>query len=155
MLCPQEKSETKSQKKTGFISPVCTHVIGGGGAQTPVSLTQPSDSECPLFSPCRKKTSQPSTCLMLWPRTWCPIKENVSILGKKVSDLRMLGTLRCGFPLSVYCLRTPTGLKMYGCNTLKNYQMILVLPTTFHVSCHSAPALSDIRFCTFSRENGT
>ncbi|OBS64513.1 hypothetical protein A6R68_06945, partial [Neotoma lepida] len=51
-----------------------------------------------------------------------PIMENVSILGKKVSDLRMLVTLRCGFPVSVYCLRTPTGLEMYDCNTLRDYQ---------------------------------
>uniref|UniRef100_A0A5F8MPK3 Ankyrin repeat and ubiquitin domain containing 1 n=1 Tax=Mus musculus TaxID=10090 RepID=A0A5F8MPK3_MOUSE len=51
-----------------------------------------------------------------------PIMENMSLLDKKVSDLRMLVTLRCGFPVSVYCLRTPTGLEMYDCNTLKDYQ---------------------------------
>ncbi|XP_051032940.1 protein ANKUB1 [Phodopus roborovskii] len=51
-----------------------------------------------------------------------PIMENVSILGKKVSELRMLVTLRCGFPMSVYCLRTPKGLEMYDCNTLRDYQ---------------------------------
>ncbi|KAL1778056.1 ANKUB1 [Sigmodon hispidus] len=52
-----------------------------------------------------------------------PIMENVSILGKKVSDLRVLVTLRCGFPVSVYCLRTPKGLEMYDCNTLRDYQI--------------------------------
>uniref|UniRef100_A0A8C6QRB6 Ankyrin repeat and ubiquitin domain containing 1 n=2 Tax=Nannospalax galili TaxID=1026970 RepID=A0A8C6QRB6_NANGA len=51
-----------------------------------------------------------------------PIMENTSILGKKVSDLRTLVTLRCGFPISVYCLRTPKGLEMYDCNTLADYQ---------------------------------
>ncbi|XP_002729082.1 protein ANKUB1 isoform X2 [Rattus norvegicus] len=50
------------------------------------------------------------------------IKENMSILDRKVSDLRMLVTLSCGFPVSVYCLRTPAGLEMYDCNTLKDYQ---------------------------------
>ncbi|XP_027247444.2 protein ANKUB1 [Cricetulus griseus] len=50
-----------------------------------------------------------------------PIMENVSILGKKVSDLRTLVTLRCGFPVSIYCLRTPKGLEMYDCNTLRDY----------------------------------
>ncbi|XP_021087367.1 protein ANKUB1 isoform X2 [Mesocricetus auratus] len=50
-----------------------------------------------------------------------PIMENMSILGKKVSDLRTLVTLRCGFPVSVYCLRTPKGLEMYDCNTLRDY----------------------------------
>ncbi|XP_049723453.1 protein ANKUB1 [Elephas maximus indicus] len=51
-----------------------------------------------------------------------PIMENISLLGKKVSDLRTLLTLRCGFPVSVYCLRTPQGLEMYDCNTLRDYQ---------------------------------
>ncbi|XP_012498333.1 PREDICTED: protein ANKUB1 [Propithecus coquereli] len=50
------------------------------------------------------------------------IMEGTSLLGKKVSDLRTLVTLRCGFPVSVYCLRTPKGLEMYDCNTLKDYQ---------------------------------
>ncbi|XP_012638299.2 protein ANKUB1 [Microcebus murinus] len=51
-----------------------------------------------------------------------PIMEGISLLGKKVSDLRTLITLRCGFPVSVYCLRTPKGLEMYDCNTLKDYR---------------------------------
>ncbi|XP_007938374.2 protein ANKUB1 [Orycteropus afer afer] len=51
-----------------------------------------------------------------------PITESISLLGKKVSDLRTLITLRCGFPVSVYCLRTPEGLEMYDCNTLRDYQ---------------------------------
>nr|XP_020011916.1 protein ANKUB1 [Castor canadensis] len=46
-----------------------------------------------------------------------------SLLGKKVSDLRTLVTLRCGFPVSVYCLRTPQGLEMFDCNSLKAYQI--------------------------------
>ncbi|GAB1287543.1 Protein ANKUB1 [Apodemus speciosus] len=52
-----------------------------------------------------------------------PIMENTAILDKKVSDLRTLVTLKCGFPVSIYCLRTPTGLEMYDCNTLKDYQI--------------------------------
>jgi hypothetical protein len=58
-----------------------------------------------------------------------------SLLGKKVSDLRTLVTLRCGFPVSVYCLRTPQGLEMFDCNSLKAYQIetgtvssVLLLP---------------------------
>uniref|UniRef100_A0A2K6FZ10 Ankyrin repeat and ubiquitin domain containing 1 n=1 Tax=Propithecus coquereli TaxID=379532 RepID=A0A2K6FZ10_PROCO len=43
-----------------------------------------------------------------------PIMEGTSLLGKKVSDLRTLVTLRCGFPVSVYCLRTPKGLEMHN-----------------------------------------
>ncbi|KAM8922177.1 LOW QUALITY PROTEIN: protein ANKUB1 [Lycaon pictus] len=49
--------------------------------------------------------------------------ENISLLGKKVSDLRTLVALSCGFPVSVFCLRTPKGLEMYDCNTLRNYQI--------------------------------
>uniref|UniRef100_A0A8C3WUZ0 Ankyrin repeat and ubiquitin domain containing 1 n=1 Tax=Catagonus wagneri TaxID=51154 RepID=A0A8C3WUZ0_9CETA len=51
-----------------------------------------------------------------------PIMERISLLGKKVSDLRTLIALRCGFPVSVFCLRTPERLEMYDCNTLKDYQ---------------------------------
>ncbi|XP_001491297.3 protein ANKUB1 isoform X1 [Equus caballus] len=51
-----------------------------------------------------------------------PIMESISLLGKKVSDLRTLVSLRCGFPVSVFCLRTPKGLEMYDCNTLRDYQ---------------------------------
>ncbi|XP_004472940.1 protein ANKUB1 [Dasypus novemcinctus] len=50
------------------------------------------------------------------------IMESISLLGKKVSDLRTLVTLRCGFPVSVYCLRTTQGLEMYDCNPLRDYQ---------------------------------
>ncbi|XP_013374135.1 PREDICTED: protein ANKUB1 isoform X2 [Chinchilla lanigera] len=50
-----------------------------------------------------------------------PIMENISLLGKKVSDLRTLVTLRCGFPVSIYCLRTPKGQEMYDCNPLRDY----------------------------------
>uniref|UniRef100_A0A8C9UUI1 Ubiquitin-like domain-containing protein n=1 Tax=Spermophilus dauricus TaxID=99837 RepID=A0A8C9UUI1_SPEDA len=51
-----------------------------------------------------------------------PIMESVSLLGKTVSDLRTEVTLRCGLPVSVYCLRTPAGLEMYDRNTLRDYQ---------------------------------
>nr|XP_019604396.1 PREDICTED: protein ANKUB1 isoform X1 [Rhinolophus sinicus] len=51
-----------------------------------------------------------------------PILESASLLGKKVSQLRTLIALRCGFPVSVFCLRTPRGLEMYDCNTLSDYQ---------------------------------
>lgn len=44
-----------------------------------------------------------------------PMMENISLLGKKVSDLRTLVALSCGFPVSVFCLRTPKGLEMYDC----------------------------------------
>ncbi|XP_044111017.1 protein ANKUB1 [Neovison vison] len=52
-----------------------------------------------------------------------PMMENISLLGQKVSDLRTLVALRCGFPVSVFCLRTPEGLEMYDCNTLRDYQI--------------------------------
>nr|KAF6477096.1 ankyrin repeat and ubiquitin domain containing 1 [Molossus molossus] len=49
------------------------------------------------------------------------IMESTALLGKKVSELRTLISLRCGFPVSVFCLRTPRGLEMYDCNTLRDY----------------------------------
>ncbi|XP_054441261.1 protein ANKUB1 [Pteronotus mesoamericanus] len=51
-----------------------------------------------------------------------PIMESTSLFGKKVSELRTLISFRCGFPVSVFCLRTPSGLEMYDCNTLRDYQ---------------------------------
>ena len=56
------------------------------------------------------------------------IREDISLLGKKVSDLRTLIALRCGFPVSVFCLRTPEGLEMYDCNLLRDYQTELGTP---------------------------
>ncbi|XP_006876427.1 PREDICTED: protein ANKUB1 [Chrysochloris asiatica] len=60
-----------------------------------------------------------------------PIMESITLLGNKVSDLRTLVTLRCGFPVSVYCLRTPQGQEMYDCNALRDYQT--ELGTTFRL----------------------
>ena len=48
------------------------------------------------------------------------ITEGISLLGKKVSDLRTLIALRSGVPVSVFCLRTPEGLEMYDCNLLRD-----------------------------------
>lgn len=61
-----------------------------------------------------------------------PMMESVSILDKKVSDLRRLVTLRCGFPVSVYCLRTPEGVEMYDRNTLRDYRTDI--GTAHHIS---------------------
>ncbi|KAI5929049.1 protein ANKUB1 [Manis javanica] len=54
-----------------------------------------------------------------------PMMESISFLGKKVSDLRTMVSLRCGFPVSVFCLRTPKGLEMYDCNTLGDYKVAI------------------------------
>ncbi|XP_006895626.1 PREDICTED: protein ANKUB1 [Elephantulus edwardii] len=51
-----------------------------------------------------------------------PIMESFSLFDKNVSELRTLVTLRCGFPVSIYCLRTPQGQEMYDCNSLRDYQ---------------------------------
>ncbi|XP_077683411.1 protein ANKUB1 [Eretmochelys imbricata] len=52
-----------------------------------------------------------------------PIKGSIYLLATKVSLLKTLVTLKCGFPNSVYCLRTPEGKEMYDCNTLNDYQL--------------------------------
>ncbi|XP_044525406.1 protein ANKUB1 [Gracilinanus agilis] len=51
-----------------------------------------------------------------------PIMGSIYLLGKKVAHLKTLITLRCGFPVSIFCLRTPRGREMYDCNTLLDYQ---------------------------------
>ncbi|XP_007502109.2 protein ANKUB1 isoform X1 [Monodelphis domestica] len=60
-----------------------------------------------------------------------PIKESIYLLSKKVSYLKTLITLRCGFPVSIFCLRTPQGREMYDCNTLLDYQT--EIGTTLHL----------------------
>lgn len=47
----------------------------------------------------------------------------IYLLSAKVSQLKTLVTLKCGFPSSIYCLRTPEGREMYDCNTLSDYQL--------------------------------
>ncbi|XP_054839595.1 protein ANKUB1 isoform X2 [Eublepharis macularius] len=52
-----------------------------------------------------------------------PIMGKICLLSAKVSQLKTLVTLKCGFPNSIYCLRTPEGREMYDCNTLSDYQL--------------------------------
>ncbi|XP_062987548.1 protein ANKUB1 [Elgaria multicarinata webbii] len=52
-----------------------------------------------------------------------PIMGRIYLLASKVSQLKTLVTLKCGFPNSIYCLRTPEGREMYDCNTLSDYQL--------------------------------
>ena len=75
------------------------------------------------------------------------IREDISLLDKKVSDLRTLIALRCGFPVSVFCLRTPEGLEMYDCNLLRDYQTELGTPTTCDSTYCSVLGFLDTR-CT-------
>lgn len=77
-----------------------------------------------------------------------PIMESTSLLGKKVSQLRTLITLRCGFPVSVFCLRTPRGLEMYDCNTLRDYQTDIGTSPTLDISYYSALGFFDTRLAT-------
>ncbi|XP_078522495.1 protein ANKUB1 [Lissotriton helveticus] len=52
-----------------------------------------------------------------------PIMGSIYLLTTTVSDLKTLVTRKCGFPVSVYCLRTPQGTEMYDCNTLTDYKL--------------------------------
>ncbi|KYO33954.1 protein ANKUB1 isoform B [Alligator mississippiensis] len=56
-----------------------------------------------------------------------PIMGSIHLLATKVSFLKTLVTLKCGFPNSVYCLRTPGGREMYDCNTLNDYHLDIAL----------------------------
>ncbi|XP_028908382.1 protein ANKUB1 [Ornithorhynchus anatinus] len=51
-----------------------------------------------------------------------PIMGNIHLVGKKVAYLKTLISQLSGFPVSVFCLRTPRGREMYDCNTLRDYQ---------------------------------
>ncbi|KAM5163751.1 protein ANKUB1 [Mantella aurantiaca] len=54
-----------------------------------------------------------------------PIMGNVHLLTEPVSRLKSLVSLKCGFPVSVFCLRTLEGKDMYDCNTLSDYKLEL------------------------------
>ncbi|XP_049641476.1 protein ANKUB1 [Suncus etruscus] len=49
------------------------------------------------------------------------IVEGKALFNDKVSQLRTLVALRCGFPVGVFCLRTSDGLELYDCNFLRDY----------------------------------
>ncbi|KAM4693134.1 protein ANKUB1 [Discoglossus pictus] len=50
------------------------------------------------------------------------IPGDVSLLTATVSELKTLISLKCGFPVSVCCLRTLQGKEMYNCNALSDYR---------------------------------
>lgn len=84
--------------------------------------SQPPDNKFPLFPSLQEEDKPTLYVFNAVTQDTMPIMESISLLDKTVSDLRTLVTLRCGLPVSVYCLRTPRGLEMYDCNTLKDYQ---------------------------------
>ncbi|XP_063772097.1 protein ANKUB1 [Pseudophryne corroboree] len=53
------------------------------------------------------------------------IMGNVHLLAETVSRLKSLVSLKCGFPVSVFCLKTLEGIEMYDCNTLSDYKLDL------------------------------
>ncbi|XP_077137871.1 protein ANKUB1 [Ranitomeya variabilis] len=54
-----------------------------------------------------------------------PVMGNSHLLAENVSKLKSLLSVKCGFPVSVFCLRTLEGKEMYDCNTLSNYNLDL------------------------------
>lgn len=60
-----------------------------------------------------------------------PIMGKIYLLAAKVSQLKTLVTLKCGFPNGIYCLRTPDSREMYDCNTLSDYQLDVGMSTYF------------------------
>ncbi|XP_040286980.1 protein ANKUB1 [Bufo bufo] len=54
-----------------------------------------------------------------------PITGNSHLLAATIAKLKTLLSLKCGFPVSVFCLRTLEGKEMYDCNTLSDYRLDL------------------------------
>ncbi|XP_040205077.1 protein ANKUB1 isoform X1 [Rana temporaria] len=52
-----------------------------------------------------------------------PIMGNVHLLAETVSQLKSLVSVKCGFPVGVFCLKTLEGKEMYDCNTLSDYKL--------------------------------
>ncbi|KAM9088163.1 protein ANKUB1 [Megaptera novaeangliae] len=98
-------------------------MYAGAALKDSWSLTDVGISFCSTLKCFVKEEDKPTLCVFnAVTQETMPIMESISLLGKKVSDLRTLIALRCGFPVSVFCLRTPEGLEMYDCNTLRDYQ---------------------------------
>ncbi|CAH2247131.1 ANKUB1 [Pelobates cultripes] len=53
------------------------------------------------------------------------IMGDISLLSATVSRLTTLISLKCGFPVSVFCLRTLQGQDLYNCNSLSDYKLDL------------------------------
>ncbi|XP_075056652.1 protein ANKUB1 [Mixophyes fleayi] len=53
------------------------------------------------------------------------IMGNFHLLAETVSRLKSLVSLKCGFPVSVFCLKTLEGKEMYDCNTMSDYKLDL------------------------------
>ncbi|KAM4040176.1 protein ANKUB1 [Anomaloglossus baeobatrachus] len=54
-----------------------------------------------------------------------PVMGNIHLFSETVSKLKSLLSVKCGFPVSVFCLRTLEGKEMYDCNTLNDYNLDL------------------------------
>ncbi|KAM9316500.1 protein ANKUB1 [Gastrophryne carolinensis] len=54
-----------------------------------------------------------------------PIMGNTHLLAETVSHLKSLVSLKSGFPVSVFSLKTLDGKEMYDCNILGNYKLDL------------------------------
>lgn len=130
-------SETKAQKKTGFLFPHFTYTRHGKKKGSESSVPSNLQTVSVPISLLQKEDKPTLYVFNAVTKEMMPIMENTSILDKKVSDLRRLVTLRCGFPVGVYCLRTPVGLEMYDRNTLKDYQTDI--GTARHISYQLPP----------------
>lgn len=84
-------------------------------------MSQPLANEFPPLLSCQEEDKPALYVFNAVTQETMAIIESTSLLGKKVCDLRTLVTLRCGFPVSVYCLRTPEGVELYDCNSLGDY----------------------------------
>ncbi|XP_053316072.1 protein ANKUB1 [Spea bombifrons] len=54
-----------------------------------------------------------------------PVMGGVYLMSTTVSRLKTIMSLKCGFPVSVFCLRTLEGKDMYNCNILSDYKLDL------------------------------
>ncbi|KAI4548002.1 hypothetical protein MG293_000332 [Ovis ammon polii] len=89
-------------------------MYAGAALKDSWSLADVGISFCSTLKCFVKEEDKPTLCVFnAVTQETMAIMEGISLLGKKVSDLRTLIALRCGFPVSVFCLRTPEGLEMY------------------------------------------
>uniref|UniRef100_H3A5F5 Ankyrin repeat and ubiquitin domain containing 1 n=2 Tax=Latimeria chalumnae TaxID=7897 RepID=H3A5F5_LATCH len=60
-----------------------------------------------------------------------PIMGKIFLLSTTVSNLKSLVSLKCGFPVSTFCLRTQSQTELYNCNKLEDYR--IDIGTTLHL----------------------
>ncbi|KAG9494222.1 hypothetical protein GDO78_001855 [Eleutherodactylus coqui] len=98
----------------------------GGVLRDEWVLTDAGITLCSTIKCIVKEEEKPALCVYnAVTKEKVPIMGDIHLLAETVSKLKSLLSLKCGFPVSVFCLRTLDGKEMYDCNTVSEYNLDL------------------------------